>query len=453
MVSAIPDSGYFVTAKSRILKHRNNSKNNNGAGAMKRNCSMFIFVLAGLLCSPVSHAEKDYDDLSREEMKAIADKAQKGSEAEDADGWQSEKVAVDDKVISGQWNSVPFQTRFFDYPPEKLKEAWPVLMRALRIPYPSAEYLERRIEHFPQLKAELGPEFDGNYQHLSDEILEAWRFFFRGDFRAAKEHGSRLGAYGKIPAYLAQSVYAVYLTDTREEKLQLLQDVANQITDYLDLIKSLKDEEEFQADYMTLRLGYAFSIARIAEEASPVESLMNNYLFKVSRAIDDTLEIEPNHPVALAMNAAKDANIIRYVGKLFGRLTFGARLSRVEDYFEQAFEQADDLAIVHYEYANSLIYINRNPDIYRAMEEFNVAIGIHPKSAMEALDSMYASKRLREIKDYYLNFRKSYRSFERERREYMLTTDENLYSVLKPPFLVSEYLKRKDAGTELSQVH
>ena len=59
------------------MKHRNNSKNNNGAGAMKRNCSMFIFVLAGLLCSPVSHAEKDYDDLSREEMKAIADKAQK----------------------------------------------------------------------------------------------------------------------------------------------------------------------------------------------------------------------------------------------------------------------------------------------------------------------------------------------------------------------------------------
>ena len=83
------------------------------------------------------------------------------------------------------------------------------------------------------MKAELGPEFDGNYQHLSDEILEAWRFFFREDFRAAKEHGSRLGAYGKITAYLAQSVYAVYLTDTREEKLQLLQDVANQITDYL----------------------------------------------------------------------------------------------------------------------------------------------------------------------------------------------------------------------------
>ena len=164
----------------------------------------------------------------------------------------------------------------------------------------------------------------------------------------------------------------------------------------------------------------------------------------MSHAIDDTLAIDPGHPVALAMQAVKDANIIRFVGKLLGRLTFGARLSRVEEGFAASFAQEDDLAIVHYEYANSLIYINRNRDIYQALEAFNKAIGIHPVSAMEALDSMYAAKRMQEIQDYYLNYGQSFRSFERERREYMETTDENLYNVLREPFLVSRYVQNQD---------
>jgi hypothetical protein len=174
-------------------------------------------------------------------------------------------------------------------------------------------------------------------------------------------------------------------------------------------------------------------------------------MFKVAYAIDDTLAIDPEHPVALAMQAAMDANIIRYVGKLLGRLTFGARLSRVEEGFAAAFDQENDLAIVHYEYANSLIYINRDRDIYRALDAFNTAIGIHPVSAMEALDSMYASKRGREIQDYYLNYKNSFRSFERERREYMEETDENLYNVLRPPFLVSQYAQDQDAYIRTTQ--
>ena len=56
--------------------------------------------------------------------------------------------------------------------------------------------------------------------------------------------------------------------------------MANQITDYVDVLKALKQEPAFQEDYMMLRLGYAFAIARIAEEATPLEALMNNYLFR-----------------------------------------------------------------------------------------------------------------------------------------------------------------------------
>lgn len=418
---------------------------------MKRCVGIILPTLVGLVVSGHVLAAKDYEDYSRSELKAMAEKSRKSVDENDV--WQTEKVDVDEAVIEGAWNTVPFQTRYFDYPPEKLKARWSVLTRAIRVPYPSPEYLKVRIERFPILREELGPAFDGDYEALSQQVLHTWRLFFRGDFRAAKDFGVQLGAYGKLPAYLAQSIQALYLTESRDQKLEMLNDVTNQIADYVDVLKGMKHEPEFREDYMVLRLGYAFAIGRLAEEATPMEALMNNYLFKVSRALDDAVEIDPEHPVALAMQAAKDANIIRVVGKLLGRLTFGARLSRVEDGFEASFRQEDDLAIVHYEYANSLIYVNRNRDIYRAFDQFNTAIGIHPKSAMEALDSMYAAKRFKEIQDYYLNYKQSFRSFERERREYMEVTDENLYNVLKPAFLVSEYVKRKEEGHEFSMAN
>ncbi|MGB2247713.1 MAG: hypothetical protein ACPH3N_08585 [Alcanivorax sediminis] len=417
---------------------------------MKRHVGITLLAFAGVVISGQVLAKKDYEDYSRSELRAMAEQSRKS--VEETDGWQTDKVAVDEGAIKGAWSPVPFQPRYFDYPPEKLKAKWGELTRAIRVPFPSADYLQERIERFPLLKEELGPDFDGDYEALSQQILHTWRLFFRGDFRDAKDYGAQLGAFGKLPAYLAQSIQALYLTESREKKLDMLQDVANQIADYVDVLKEMKEEPRFKEDYMVLRLGYAFAIGRLAEEATPLEALRKNYLFKVSNALDDAVDIDPDHPVALAMQAAKDANIIRVVGKLLGRLTFGARLSRVEDGFAASFQQVDDLAIVHYEYANSLIYVNRNRDIYRAFDQFNTAIGIHPKSAMEALDSMYAAKRFKEIQDYYLNYKQSFRSFERERREYMEVKDENLYNVLKPPFLVSEYIKRKEEGHEFSMV-
>lgn len=417
---------------------------------MKRHVGITLLAFAGVVISGQVLAKKDYEDYSRSELRAMAEQSRKS--VEETDGWQTDKVAVDEGAIKGAWRPVPFQPRYFDYPPEKLKAKWGELTRAIRVPFPSADYLQERIERFPLLKEELGPDFYGDYEALSQQILHTWRLFFRGDFRDAKDYGAQLGAFGKLPAYLAQSIQALYLTESREKKLDMLQDVANQIADYVDVLKEMKEEPRFKEDYMVLRLGYAFAIGRLAEEATPLEALRKNYLFKVSNALDDAVDIDPDHPVALAMQAAKDANIIRVVGKLLGRLTFGARLSRVEDGFAASFQQVDDLAIVHYEYANSLIYVNRNRDIYRAFDQFNTAIGIHPKSAMEALDSMYAAKRFKEIQDYYLNYKQSFRSFERERREYMEVKDENLYNVLKPPFLVSEYIKRKEEGHEFSMV-
>lgn len=365
-------------------------------------------------------------------------------ETPEEDDWSQrdeDRIAVDDDVINKRWNAVPFRTSVFRYTDEQLEERWPHLMRALLIPFPSAEYLERRIEYFPELKEELGPDFDGDYEELSRQILQAWRLFFQGEFRAARDHGRQFGAFGKIPAYFSQIIYAVYLSDTQTEKHQLLQDTANQVASYVRVLRELKDIPEFHADYVTLRLGYAYAIARIAEEVSPGVAIMRNYLFKLSNACNEVLEINPEHPVALAFRAGIDANLIRTLGKAAGRLTFGARESRAEEYFGASFEQVSDLAIIHYEFANALLYMNKKRELQEALEHLQTAMYIHPTFAMEALDSMYAAKRMRELQDF-ISYRRSFRSYERRRRRYVRETDENLHNIRRPPFLITEYIAR-----------
>ena len=235
-----------------------------------------ILGLALACCAVPAWAETQ-DDLTPEQLKAIAEEAARKAEKDTSDGWQDERVAVDLQVVEGDWLTVPFEQRFFDYSPARLKAEWPNLMRAMRVPYPDAEYLRKRFDRFPVFREELGDDFDGDFEKLSANILEGWRLFFRGDFRAAKDHSVRYGAFGKLPGYLSQLIYAVYLCPSREEKLELLKDISNQVADYVEIIHDIKDDPEFSQDYLMLRLGYANAIARIAEEVTPANAIINNY--------------------------------------------------------------------------------------------------------------------------------------------------------------------------------
>lgn len=381
--------------------------------------------------------EDDEDDEDDDDSPAI----RRPVAQPQVDDWvqkDSERIAVDQNVINRPWRKVPFDPRHFDIPEEQLQARWPQLMRGLLLPYPSPEYLEKRLNAYPELMEELGPEFAANpdYQALSKNILTAWRYFFRGDFRAAKDHGMKYGAFGKVPAYFSQIIYAVYLSDKVSEKHQLLQDVADQVGSYVRILRDLKDNPEFHEDYMMMRLGYAYAIARIAEEVSPAVAIGRNYLFKISGAANDVLDVHEDHPIGLAFRAGIDANLIRVVGKAVGRITFGARQSRARDYFERSFEKVDDMAIVYYEFGNALLYINKARDEAEIIAAMEQAMNTPPTFAMEALDSIYAAKRLKEVQDF-LRYGRSFRSYERQRRNYIRRTDANPYNVLTDPILLS----------------
>ena len=408
---------------------------------------VLLFFLASLPLSLLASAEPsnplllvqlddDDDELDINTVRRM----QSENAAREVDPWvldEHERIEVDPNVVDGPWNAVPFDQSFFTYTDEQIEEMWPVFMRALRIPFPSAEYLRSRFETYPELREELEPAFTGDYEDLSRRIINVWRLFLRGDFREAKEEGIKYGAYGKVPAYFGQIVYAIYLADTRSDKHQLLQDAANQVHQYVGVLNDMQYREEFRDDYIVLRMGVAYALGRMAEEVSPPVALFRNYLGRISSAAEDIVEVDPNHPLGLAFQAGIDANIIRIMGRAVGRLTFGARQARVQEYFDQAIEEVPDLAIIRYEYANALLYTSRRREIDDVLEQLETAVTIQPTFAMEALDAMYAAKRLQEVQDFML-YGRGFRAYERERRRFMRGDDVNLHSVLRPPFRVTE---------------
>jgi tetratricopeptide (TPR) repeat protein len=368
---------------------------------------------------PMSVYATDDEDISAEELAA-------------------KSIAVDERIFSDDWNDVPFDTRFFTYTPEQIREKWDYLMRGLRAPYPSPELIAYTLEKYPGLSRDVAPELKADPQKLHDESIRIWQLFFAGRFQQAREEGRKLGAYGMMPGAFAQALYAIYLADRKSVKDMMLQDIINAADAYDDEITAMMGDERQDIKELAAFtvMGRAYAMGRIAEEAPVPVAVARGYLRKVKEAADQVLELVPDHPFGFAFLAGIDSGIMRRVGKLTGRLTYGARSTTVERAFADALEQVPNVSVLHYEYANALIYMNRKRELNTAMRHLERATRIRPSFAMEALDAMYAYKRLQEIRLYALNYR-SFRDFEKERFAFTRKTDRNLTSILTPPLNMS----------------
>lgn len=344
---------------------------------------------------------------------------------------QRQDIPVDERIFLTTWNTVPYDPEFFTYSHEQVKERWDYLMRGLLVPYFSADLLRTLSARYPVLVNEIDG-FDGNFDDLERRLNRTWALFFAGHFQQAREEGLALGPFGKVPALFSQLMYALYLTDRQSVKNMLLQDVANVAQDYLNELSDAEGDDDMTIFLSTIRLGYAYAIARIAEESPVPVIIARNYINIVKDNAEHILGDIPDHPLGLAFLAGVDANIMRRVGRFTGRMTYGARSTTVDDAFSRALELAGDIPIVHYELANALVYMSRRRDLNDANFHLETAMRIRPQFSMDALDVMYAYRRLQEVRLFALNFR-SFRDFERSRRLFSHITDRNLTSVLLPP--------------------
>ncbi len=352
---------------------------------------------------------------------------------------KKDQIDVDERVFRQDWNETPFDTSYFNYSDEQIREKWQDLMEGLRAPYPDVDLIKYAIENYPGLTEGVDQELVNNPRQLHDEAMQVWRLFFSGKFQEAREQGLDLGPLGMMPGAFGQTYYAMYLADRKSTKDMLLQDIVNTVNSFDGAIQRMKndDREDIRKFAAFAILGKAYAVARIAEEAPIPVAVARGYIRRVKDLANEVLDLVPDHPLGHAFLAGVDSGIMRRVGKFTGRMTYGARTTVVKDAFEQALETASDYAIVQYEYANSLIYMNRKRELNTAMQHMEKATKLRPAFAMEALDSMYAYKRLQGIRLYALNYR-SWRDFEKDRFDYMRATDRNLTSVIHKPLTMDK---------------
>ncbi|WP_395502552.1 hypothetical protein [Ectopseudomonas mendocina] len=294
-------------------------------------------------------------------------------------------------AAADNWKSFPLDQSAYDYSGDKLRQAWPHLTRGFGdYPFPDADWVLNMATQHPQALEKTvaaGTGFSGKPEEAeayAQKLQEVWRLMFRGDFAQAKEQGMALGIGGQIPAMFAQVVYAMFLVPDQAEKHRLLEEVIAYTDEAGDLV---------QADAVA-QFGRVYAKARLGEELSVPVVLKRGYTSQIPQELDALLAKQPKQPFALALYGGYEAGVIRKVGKLVGKMTYGVSADKMETYFQRSFQARDDLPIGHYEYANALTYVYGDDEEQKVIEHLERAVAIKPISAMEALEVAHAQKLL-----------------------------------------------------------
>lgn len=294
-------------------------------------------------------------------------------------------------AAADNWKSFPLDQSAYDYSGDKLRQAWPQLTRGFGdYPFPDADWVLNMATRHPQALEKTvaaGTGFSGKPEEAeayAQKLQEVWRLMFRGDFAQAKEQGMALGIGGQIPAMFAQVVYAMFLVPDQAEKHLLLEEVIAYTDEAGDLV---------QADAVA-QFGRVYAKARLGEELSVPVVLKRGYTSQIPQELDALLAKQPRQPFALALYGGYEAGVIRKVGKMVGKMTYGVSADKMESYFQRSFQARDDLPIGHYEYANALTYVYGDDEEQKVIEHLERAVAIKPISAMEALEVAHAQKLL-----------------------------------------------------------
>jgi hypothetical protein len=293
-------------------------------------------------------------------------------------------------MAADHWKPFPYDQSAYDYSGDKLRQAWPQLTRGFGddYPFPDADWVVSMATTYPkalELTVTGNTGFTGKPEDAelyAAKLQDVWRLMFRGDFAEAKQQGLALGVGGQIPAMFAQVIYAMFLVPNQDEKHRLLEEVISYTDQAGELVK---------ADTVA-QFGSVYAKARLGEELSVPVVLKRGYTSQIPEELKALLAKHPQQPFALALYGGYEAGVIRKVGKMVGRMTYGVSADNMENYFRRSFQAQDNLPIGHYEYANALTYVYGDDEQAKALQHLKRAVAIKPINAMEALEVAHAKK-------------------------------------------------------------
>ncbi|MEH6346737.1 MAG: hypothetical protein V7785_16710 [Bermanella sp.] len=288
-------------------------------------------------------------------------------------------------IYQSNWRAFPFEKKSFLQTPASLKQNWQHLHRATHYPFPDARFIAQLLAKNPKLKASI-PQYQSINQ-VASTLQLAWIAFFEGNFQKATQLGYSLGPIGHCVAFYAQATYASRLETNDDKRHALWEDVLNRH----QLSSSLT-----RYDSMTRFFAF-FSMARLSEELSMPVVVARDYLNKMLLTLAELNADEPNNIFVLAARGSIDAGIVRKLGKLMGRLAFGANDESIEKYYFKALTQDKNLPTVHIEYAQALLYMYGKKKLDQAIQHMKIASEAEPGYALEAMNTFKAQKRLEEL--------------------------------------------------------
>jgi tetratricopeptide (TPR) repeat protein len=267
----------------------------------------------------------------------------------------------------------PHDTTAFTYEGSSLLDSWPDLHRGDCVEFPDADWVQECLDEAPDAAPDS---FDGDYSALSESIQDAWRSYHAGNFQQAIDLSEQCGVLAHAPANKAAGVYATYLED----------DVSVQQACYLAAIERAEKAIEVLPDDPNSHYFHAFNLGRYSQSISIVKALSQGIGGKIQASLENTLYLQPEHADANIALGAYYAEVIDKVGKMLGKLTYGATPAKALRHFERALELSPDAPIAHIEYGNGLYLLFEEDRLDEVTDLYVKATGMQPVDAMAKLD-------------------------------------------------------------------
>ena len=272
-----------------------------------------------------------------------------------------------------QWRAFPHDSTAFKFEGDKLLESWPDLHRGDRVEFPDTDWVQRYLD---QARDATPQPYKDDPLALATTIQDAWRCFHAGDFQQATVLSGQCGPLAHAPANKAAGIYATYLEP----------DMATQQTCYLSAVGLAESAIQLLPNDPSSHYFHAFNLGRYSQSISVLKALSQGIGGKILSSLHSTLELEPEHAEAHTALGMYHAEVIDKVGKMIGKMTYGASTDQALVHFERALELTPKSPIAHIEYGNGLYLLFGDGKLDEVTDLYIKATEIQPVDAMEKLD-------------------------------------------------------------------
>lgn len=262
----------------------------------------------------------------------------------------------------------------FSYPRSTLKQHWPQLHAGDREPYPGAAAITRLAKADSEVAEAV--ERAGGAAAAAAALESAWRDFHHGDFQAAIRAGSALGSIGVMVANKAAATHTLYVEKDAHKRLSMLRAA----------IERGETAVRQLPKYANAHYALALVLGRYSQRISILEALAAGYGTQIRKHLERTLELEPKHAEAHIALGLYHAELVKTLGSLAARLTYGASGQEAIGHFRQAVRLAPRSVVARVEYAHGLALLGGDAHRREIDELCAQAVAQAPVDRMEQLD-------------------------------------------------------------------